>query len=119
MGKQMLTMDPTKRPSAQELLNHNVIQKLPTDQTLVQFDSNIATNMKKFRCSTNFKKVVLTMIAQNLKDCDLEQLRQNFIGLDKNKDGTLSKSEVLEGMRKAGVPLPDDFAEVIDGLDTD
>ena len=36
------------------------------------------------------KKVALTLIAQQLKDDDLKELRETFIQLDKNRDGTLS-----------------------------
>jgi len=117
---QMLTMDDKKRPSAEDLFNHPwIITASAGTQAQVTFDKGVATNMRKFRFSSNLKKVVLTMIAQNLKDSDLEQLRQSFIVLDKNKDGTLSKPELIDGMKSANVPMPADFESVLDGLDTD
>ena len=36
--------------------------------------------------------MALTLIAQQLKDDDLRELRETFIQLDKNRDGTLSHS---------------------------
>lgn len=41
------------------------------------------------------KKVALTLIAQQLKDDDLKELRETFIQLDKNRDGTLSCWDIL------------------------
>lgn len=35
--------------------------------------------------------MALTLIAQQLKDDDLKELRETFIQLDKNRDGTLSR----------------------------
>ena len=45
-------------------------------------------NLKKFNEGSRMKKVALTLIAQQLKDEDLEQLRNTFLVLDKNKDWT-------------------------------
>jgi calcium-dependent protein kinase len=118
--KTMLTMDPAERPSACELFSHPwMLRAKKNDLADVRLDMGLAAKMKNFRFSSKLKKVVLTMIAQNLKDSELEELRANFIALDKNNDGTLSKQELLEGMRKAKIPMPEDFGTVVDGLDTD
>eukprot|EP00932_Pfiesteria_piscicida_P003720 SRR837773.13627.p2 GENE.SRR837773.13627~~SRR837773.13627.p2 ORF type:complete len:469 (-),score=262.20 SRR837773.13627:29-1228(-) len=121
MIKLMLTMDPDKRISAAQLFDTPWMKKAAADQleTAVALDGGIARNMKQFRCASKLKKVVLTMIAQNLKDSDLQQLRANFIALDKDKNGTLTKAELSEGLQKGNVELPEDFAKVLDGLDTD
>mmetsp|Transcript_91352 Transcript_91352/g.200132 ORF Transcript_91352/g.200132 Transcript_91352/m.200132 type:complete len:471 (+) Transcript_91352:78-1490(+) len=116
----MLTFDSAKRPSAEDLFSHPwLVNSFATTDRLIKFDKNVAANMRKFRFSSRLKKVVLTMIAQNLKDSDLEELRSVFIALDRNKDGTLSKQELVEGLKKANVPMPDDFGHVLDSLDTD
>lgn len=113
----MLTFDPKHRPSAEELFNHSWL-KSATDAEVV-LDKAVALNMKKFRFAPKLKKVVLTMIAQNMKDDELGELRKTFQELDKNKDGTLNKKEIVDGLKKHSVPMPDDFNSVLEGLDTD
>lgn len=115
----MLTMDPVKRASAADLIEHPWLRGGHNSIALVQFDKAVAGNMKKFRFASRLKKVVLTMIAQNLKDSDLDNLRKTFVALDANRDGTLSREELVEGLRTANVPMPDDFHQVLDSLDTD
>lgn len=65
------------------------------------------------------KKVALTLIAQQLKDEDLEQLRNTFLVLDKNKDGTLSIEEIQKGIAESAVEIPGDLIEIMKNLDTD
>jgi len=116
----MLTLKPDERPSAADLFQHAWMVKAQLGQLVdVKLDANIASNMKKFRFASKLKQVVLTMIAQNLKDSDLEELRGHFIALDKNKDGTLSKAELVDGLKQAKISMPDDFVDVLNGLDTD
>ena len=47
---------------------------------------DLCKNLKKFNEGSRMKKVALTLIAQQLKDEDLEQLRNTFLVLDKNKE---------------------------------
>lgn len=44
----------------------------------------------RFGGFSDARQVALTLIAQQLKDDDLRELRETFIQLDKNRDGTLS-----------------------------
>eukprot|EP00438_Fugacium_kawagutii_P033672 Skav204069 [mRNA] locus=scaffold3:515457:529911:- [translate_table: standard] len=73
------------------------------------------------------RQVALTLIAQQLKDEDLEQLRNTFLVLDKNKekrDGTLSIEEIQKGIAESAVEMPSDLIEIMlrgkmKNLDTD
>ena len=50
-------------------------------------------------------QVALTLIAQQLKDDDLKELRDTFIQLDKNRDGTLSLGhDRTDGNKSSAIP---------------
>lgn len=116
--RQMLTYDPTKRPSAERMLDHTWLTTAAAGSS-GRVAKDLGTKLKSFRGASKMKKVALTLIAQQLKDDDLKELRETFIALDKNKDGTLSAAEIREGMLKAKVDLPTDLVEIMKGLDTD
>merc|ERR1712217_228034 len=69
-------------------------------------------------------KMALTMIAQEMKASDLEELKAVFNGLDKNHDGTLSHDEVVQAIAdvksKGNYSFnPEDLERYLLKLDTD
>ena len=55
------------------------------------------------------------------RDCVLrrvQHLKQTFLSLDKNGDGTLTLEEIQNGCAKHKVALPDNFAAIFKGIDT-
>lgn len=116
--RQMLTFDPAKRPSADKVLAHSWLQTAETGAG-GRVAKDLGSKLRSFRGASRMKKVALTLIAQQLKDDDLKELRETFVALDKNKDGMLSVTEIREGMIKAKVELPGDLMEIMKQLDTD
>jgi len=114
----MLTRDPSKRPSAAELLEHKWLTSTATAVT-GKVSKDLCTKLKRFHTNSRMKKIALTLIASQLKDDDLKELRECFTKLDKNRDGTLSIDEIRHGMKDAKIELPDDIVAIIDKLDTD
>lgn len=51
-------------------------------------------------------EVALTLIAQQLKDDELKELRDTFIKLDKDRDGTLSTSAGLIDHVTCSIEVP-------------
>ena len=47
--------------------------------------------------SVNFKKTILTFLASHSPEDQMDSLRQALIKIDKNGDGHLSKTELVEG----------------------
>mmetsp|Transcript_26093 Transcript_26093/g.75310 ORF Transcript_26093/g.75310 Transcript_26093/m.75310 type:complete len:474 (-) Transcript_26093:156-1577(-) len=115
----MLTFDAAQRPSAEELLLHDWLKPANAAAAEVVIGADLAMNMKKFRSASKLKKVAVTMIAQSLKDSEIQALRETFIALDNNKDGSLTQKEILDGLKKHNIPMPDDFMQILEGLDTD
>ncbi|CAE8595997.1 unnamed protein product [Polarella glacialis] len=118
MIRKMLTHDPAKRPSAADMLEHPWIgQSAEVLQGTVSAD--LGRKLKTFHSTSRMKKVALTLIAQQLKDDDLKELRNCFLLMDGNKDGTLTLKEIEDGMKKAKVDFPDDMIDILRNLDTD
>lgn len=116
----MLTMDPKARHSAEALLQHPWVQMSKSGASVeVKLNKSITDNMRKFRRASKFKKVVLTMIAQNLPDSEVDDLRKTFAHLDADCSGTLTIPEIMDGLQKHSMEVPPDMLEILQGLDTD
>mmetsp|Transcript_177730 Transcript_177730/g.432413 ORF Transcript_177730/g.432413 Transcript_177730/m.432413 type:complete len:446 (-) Transcript_177730:17-1354(-) len=116
----MLTFDPNKRPSADELLSHEWMQATNARAACSgKVSKDLGSRLKKFRVSSKIKKAALSVIAQQLRDEDVQELRRTFQALDENGDGVLTVQEIREGMRKQGVRIPEDLEGIIRNLDTD
>jgi len=118
MIQSMLKKNPADRPSAKAVLE----LKWMADRNKKE-DSKLAhdfgTRLKSFRGVSKIKKLALTVIAQQLKDDELKELRATFQALDQNKDGMLSIAEITAGMKQSKVAIPPDLEETILNLDTD
>lgn len=114
----MLTFNADKRPTAAKMLEHRWLDKnaeLPKGKVA----KDLCKHLRKFNEGSRMKKVALTLIAQQLKDEDLEQLRTTFLLLDKNKDGTLTIEEIQNGIKDSAIEIPADLIEIMKNLDTD
>jgi len=114
----MLTLDPAKRPSAENLLDHAWL-KHQADKPTGTIGSCITKQLKSFTGYKKLKKIALTMIAQQMKEQDIEELQKTFAVLDKNRDGTLTIQEITDGLINAKMDIPSDFHETLQNLDTD
>lgn len=102
---QMLTLEPSERPSCREVLNHKWFNK---DEN-TQIGNNLyLENMRKHevilvnQTNSQLIQAILTFIATNIvHHKDTKELEVLFKKLDKNQDGRLSKDELSEGFRKA------------------
>jgi len=90
--------DPEKRPSAQQALGDIWLKELDTND-LIDFAevSQSLENLQTFRTQMTFQKAVLTYIAsQQLSKGEEEDIREKFRKLDMDKDGVLSKDELIK-----------------------
>jgi calcium-dependent protein kinase len=114
----MLTLDPAKRPSAAEMQEHPWIHDHAAKPT-GSITRDIAGKMKSFSAASKLKKVALTVIAQQINDKDVEELRKTFAILDANNDGSLTMKEMQDGLKQAGLPIPPELSNLFDSIDTD
>lgn len=114
----MLTMKEDDRPSAEDLLAHPWLTK-EAEKVSGRLVAGFSDKMKTFRAAGRMKKVALTLIASQLNDDAIEDLKRSFAILDVNKDGCLSVQEMREGMSQAGIAIPPDMEEIMKQVDSD
>ena len=100
--KRMLTYDPAKRISASEAMKHSFITKFSGKLQVSGSDLQLSlNNLRSFRTQVLFQKAVLTYIAsQQLLQQDEAKIRKIFDTFDLNRDGQLTKEEIIAGYSK-------------------
>merc|ERR1719277_1641136 len=116
----MLTFDAGKRPEAASMLEHRWIRMWAEEEQTapVKLPACSLENLKNFKQTTKLKKVALSILAQQLKDEHLSQLKAVWTMMDNNKDGTLTIDELRLGMDKIGATFPD-MEKILRAIDTD
>eukprot|EP00397_Hematodinium_sp_SG-2012_P008862 GEMP01008931.1.p1 GENE.GEMP01008931.1~~GEMP01008931.1.p1 ORF type:complete len:468 (+),score=108.98 GEMP01008931.1:96-1499(+) len=113
----LLAMDEVKRISAEDALKHIWIGNAPSSDAPLSI--KVMSNFKSFRNQNRLKKIALTAIAQQLPEAEIKQLKETFLAIDKNGDGTLTLQEIKDGAAKHNVNLPEDFASIFTSMDSD
>jgi calcium-dependent protein kinase len=109
--------DPDKRYTAEQVLKHTWVENLAPNSPEIVLNLNV-DSMKNYTNSNKLKKAVLTFIASRLKEDDIKELKDIFMVLDKNKDGTLTLDEIKEGiekLKKSSINVE----EIFKSIDTD
>lgn len=93
--ERMLTYQPEKRPSCREVLNHPWFLK---DEEAKINNDGYLENMKKYENQSQLVHAVLTFLITNIVQHDeIKELEKLFKKLDKDKDGKLSREELISG----------------------
>jgi calcium-dependent protein kinase len=99
----LLDLNPKKRLSVEQALNHSWMVKLDSDKLPnVQLSCQQLENMKAFSGTNKLKKAALHLIARRLNCDEILHLREIFISMDKNKDGKLTYEELKLGIKDSG-----------------
>lgn len=119
--RKMLTKDPFKRPSAEEVFMDPWIQNRA--KQLVE-DSRLApsllNHLTSFYASKKMQQATLAYIASQLTtETEIQHLRKVFVAIDTNGDGLLSEQELEEGFEKCGLSDKYDFQEILRRADLD
>jgi len=114
----MLTLDPVKRPDAPGCLSHPWFAGMFEGAGL-KLKPDFAKSLTKFRHVSRLKKVALTVVAQQLHEKEVRELKATFEEMDKDNDGTLTVVEIVEAMKKHNLEIPPDLEEAIRKVDTD
>ncbi|OII72491.1 calcium calmodulin dependent protein kinase [Cryptosporidium ubiquitum] len=81
---------------------------------------NLLSNFRAFHKYNRFMKVALTVIAQQMTESQISNLKEAFILLDANCDGTLTPQEVITGLKNSGITeLPSDLLAILNDIDSD
>jgi calcium-dependent protein kinase len=118
--KRHLTRDPSHRCTAKVALSHMWIEhQAPKAQNVSINGPNFMNNLRGFRSVNKLKKAAIHVVAGQLAESDIEQLRDLFLAMDKDGDGHLTAAEIREGLQRANVNVPADLQKVMESIDVD
>lgn len=113
----LLTHDATKRWTAAQALGHRWFQ----DQNEIWVDPPLKLaheRMRAFVREDEFKRVTMNIIARNLSDDQVNNLKEVFLVLDQNKDGKITCCELAESVSKIGhVQITQQLVDAMQSLD--
>ncbi|CAD8077424.1 unnamed protein product [Paramecium primaurelia] len=91
----MLNANPQRRPTAQEVLNNPIFMN--KIRIMYKPNKQLQKHMKEFKISSQLQAAMLMYIAENMmSDQDKKKLMDEFQKFDLNKDGQLTKDELLK-----------------------
>merc|ERR1719387_1457414 len=118
--RMLLKMNPRDRYTAEQAMNHVWVKNKAPKATGVQLQASLVDNLKGFRSTNKLKKAALHVIAGQLDESKIKNLRDVFMQLDSNGDGLLSVAEMRDGLQKAGLKeIPPDLQQIMEEVDAD
>lgn len=92
--KQLLVVDPNKRLTAKQALEHSWIKSRDEVERTYNFaDEAIANSLLSFSCASQFRRAAMHMMAWSLTNNEQAQVRRAFIDMDVNRTGGITTSE--------------------------
>lgn len=118
--RMMLKMNPADRYTAEQALSHAWLSNMESeaeDSPLLGQDPAFLDRFRQFRSSSKFQKVARQAIAVRAGESQIKKLKERFLAMDKDGNGTLTFDELKEGMQKAGLgDLPEDLSDIFDSI---
>ncbi|KFK35914.1 hypothetical protein AALP_AA4G052700 [Arabis alpina] len=117
--RRMLTLDPKRRISAAEALQHPWLRE-GGEASDKPIDSAVLSRMKQFRAMNKLKKLALKVIAENIDTEEIQGLKAMFANIDTDNSGTITYEELKEGLAKLGSKLTEtEVKQLMDAADVD
>ncbi|GAA0185541.1 non-receptor serine/threonine protein kinase [Lithospermum erythrorhizon] len=117
--KKMLVMDPRKRITAAEALEHPWLKE-GGEASDKPIDSAVLIRMKQFRAMNKLKKLALKVIAENLSEEEIKGLRQMFKNIDTDGSGSITYEELKDGLARLGSTLTGaEIQQLMEAADVD
>eukprot|EP00928_Gymnodinium_smaydae_P011936 TRINITY_DN14364_c0_g1_i1.p1 TRINITY_DN14364_c0_g1~~TRINITY_DN14364_c0_g1_i1.p1 ORF type:complete len:607 (+),score=147.24 TRINITY_DN14364_c0_g1_i1:521-2341(+) len=109
---------PSSRPTAAQALQMPWLQPDKQDGTNA-LESLDVDALKNFANMHKLKRAALTVIATQMSGAGIDALKNMFLSMDANADGTISTSELRTALKAAKLDVPDDLVELLEHVDTD
>ncbi|CAG9321967.1 unnamed protein product [Blepharisma stoltei] len=119
--RNMLSVDPAPRYSAEHVLNHAWFKSYISDE-LPQTKLSIEAlgNLSKFHAQGKLEKSIMTFISSQITSIQEDrEFADLFSKMDKNKDGKLSQREIFDGYKELGITTPPGISEILKKIDSD
>jgi len=119
--KHVLTKKVSERATLSQALNHDWVKNLAPRSDNHSLAPNLVNSLQTYHGHSFLKKAALHVIAANLRESQIESLRETFKAMDDNGDGMLSTEELMTGIDGAGVTgvTADDVKRIMNSLDED
>lgn len=116
----MIHIDPTKRMSSEQALDHPWIKNPETaSSTRVLSCSTFVSRLKNYGGMNRFKKAALLVLTHHVPEQDIARLKETFESLDVNGDGMLTIQELKGGCGQCGLMEMEDVRRLFNAVDTD
>eukprot|EP00435_Cladocopium_sp_Y103_P008945 s1987_g2.t1 len=116
----LLKFEPELRYTAEQALQDTWIKDRAPKAENISLQDRIVHNLKSFRSKNKLKKAALNIIAGQMSESEIADLREIFKALDANGDGFLTVTELRDGIDKAHLRRPMiDLDAVVEGVDAD
>jgi len=116
----LLKFEPELRYTAEQALQDTWIKDRAPKAENISLQDRIVHNLRSFRSKNKLKKAALNIIAGQMSESEIADLRETFKALDANGDGFLTVTELRDGIDKAHLRRPlIDLDAVVEGVDAD
>ncbi|XVF26034.1 hypothetical protein REPUB_Repub13aG0265300 [Reevesia pubescens] len=117
--RKMLTMDPKKRLTSAQVLEHPWMRE-GGEASDKPIDSAVLSRLKQFRAMNKLKKLALQVIAENLSEDEIKGLKTMFTNIDTDKSGTITYEELKIGLACLGSKLSEaEVKQLMEAADVD
>ncbi|XP_016513087.2 calcium-dependent protein kinase 8 [Nicotiana tabacum] len=117
--KKMLDPDPTRRLTAERVLEHPWLQNIKKAPN-VSLGETVKARLKQFSVMNKLKKKALTVIAEFLSAEEVAGMRDAFEMMDTGKKGQVNLGELKDGLQKLGHQTSDvDLQILMEAADVD
>ncbi|GMH30001.1 hypothetical protein Nepgr_031844 [Nepenthes gracilis] len=116
--KQMLEPDPKCRLTAKQVLEHPWLQNAKKAPN-VPLGDVVKSRLKQFSMMNRFKRKALRVIAEHLSVEEVEDIKEMFKKIDRDKDGIVSNDELKAGLLNSSSQLAESEVQMlIEAVDT-
>lgn len=116
--RRLLTKTPDDRWTAEQALNDVWTKKVGPSPGSAPLQANVINSIREFNNQNKMKRTALRLVARQLNEGAISNLRKIFTQLDKDGNGTLTVEELSQGLRAANLPA-DIISSIISGVDSD
>ncbi|XP_060177463.1 calcium-dependent protein kinase 32-like [Lycium barbarum] len=110
--KKMLNPDPSKRLTAQEVLDHPWIQNAKKAPN-VSLGETVKARLKQFSMMNKLKKRALRVIAEHLTVDEVAGIKEGFQLMDVGNKGKIDVNELRVGLQKLGHQIPESDVQIL------